>query len=92
MGLRCPRGNGAGGCRGTLTLQFRMRRRLPLLSGGSAPFELASGERRTLSVPATEALREALAARPWLKLRIAAATRGDAGGIRLTHTRRFISG
>lgn len=92
VGLRCPRGNGAGGCRGTLTLQFRRHRRLPLLNGGSAPFELASGERRDLSVATTETLREVLAERPWLKLRITAATRGEAGGIRLTHTRRFVSG
>ena len=70
----------------------RRRTILAGFGGGSAPFELASGEHGELSVPTTEALREVLATRPWLKLRITAATRGDAGGIRLTHTRRFVSG
>jgi hypothetical protein len=89
--LRCPRGNGEAGCRGTLAVQFRRHRGGPLLDGGSAPFEVGSGERRALSVPATTALREALATRPRVKLRITAATRGEDGGVRLTHARRFVS-
>ena len=92
VGLHCPRGNGAAGCRGTLTVQFRAGRGTPLLDGGSTPFELASGERRELSVATAEALRDSLATRHRVKLRITAATRAEDGGIRLTHARRFVSG
>jgi hypothetical protein len=90
--LRCPRGDGEGGCRGTLAVQFRGHRGGPLLDGGSAPFVVGSGERRALSVQASTALREALASRPRVKLRITAATRGEDGSVRLTHARRFVSG
>jgi hypothetical protein len=90
--LRCPRGNGAGGCRGTLTIQFRPHRGGGLALGGSAPFEVASGAKRIIEVPAEEALRQALAERPRTKLRLTAATRDEEGAVRLTHARRFIAG
>jgi len=90
--LRCPRGNGAAGCRGTLTIQFRQRRGAGLTLGGSAPFEVASGTRDVVAVPATAALKQVLSGRPGLKLRLTAATRSDDGSVRLTHARRFLAG
>lgn len=90
--LRCPRGNGAEGCRGTLTIQFRRHRGAGLALGGSAPFEVASGAKRIVTVAVEEALRQALAERPRLKLRLTAATRDEEGAVRLTHARRFIAG
>jgi hypothetical protein len=90
--LRCPRGNGAEGCRGTLTIQFRRHPGGGLALGGSAPFEIGSGARSIVTVPAEEALRLALAERPRLKLRLTAATRDEEGAVRLTHARRFIAG
>jgi hypothetical protein len=90
--LQCPRGFGAAGCRGTLTIQFRARRHGRLLAGGSAPFAVDSGEAQTLSVPTTEALRQAVVDRPKLKLRITAATDSMDGAKRLTHARRFLRG
>jgi hypothetical protein len=93
LGLRCPRGNGAGGCRGTVTAQFRRSRGGELLSGGSAPFEVASGEQGRVTIRMTAALREALTGKPRVKLRITAATRAEDGtSVRLTHVRRFVSG
>ena len=41
--LRCPRGLGAGGCRGLLTAQFREHRGGHLLAGGSTAYEVGSG-------------------------------------------------
>ncbi len=90
--LQCPRGLGATGCRGALTIQFRARRGGGLLVGGSAPFEIASGEASAVSVLASEALRHAFVNRPKLKLRITAATDGMDGANRLTHVRRFLRG
>ena len=90
--LRCPRGNGAGGCRGVLTLEFRTHRGGHLRAGGSAGFEVGSGAKRTLTVSATEALRHALASKQWVRLRITAATRAEDGAARLTHARRFLAG
>ena len=90
--LRCPRGNGGEGCRGTLTIQFRPHRGAGLALGGAAPFEVASGDKGVVTVPATEALRNALARRPRLKLSLTAATRSDDGSVRLTHARRFLAG
>jgi hypothetical protein len=89
--LRCPRGNGAQGCRGTLSIQLRRHRGAPLTLGGETAFEIGSGEKRDISVPPTRGLRRALSRRPKAKLRIVAATRGEDGEIRLTHARRFIS-
>lgn len=89
--LRCPRGNGTTGCRGTLTIQFRQHRGSGPTLGGAAPFEVASGARGTVPVPAAKALRDALAKRPRLKLSVTAATRGDDGSVRLTHARRFLA-
>lgn len=90
--LKCPRGNGATGCRGTLTIQFHRRRGGRLLSGGSTAFDLGSGEARTVAVPSTEALRRAAENRPRLKLQIAAATDGADGAKRLTRARRYLRG
>jgi hypothetical protein len=92
VGLRCPRGNGTVGCRGTLTIQFRQHRGAGLTLGGSAPFEVASGAKDVVAVPATAALKQVLSGRPRLKLRLTAATRGDDGSVRLTHARRFLAG
>jgi hypothetical protein len=90
--LRCPRGNGAEGCRGTLTIQFRRHRGGGLALGGSAPFEVASGTKRIVTVPAEAVLRQALAERPRLKLRLTATTRDAEGAVRLTYAKRFIAG
>jgi hypothetical protein len=89
--LRCPPGNGAEGCRGTLTIQFRRHRGGGLALGGSAPFEVASGSKRIVAVPAAGALRQTLVERPRLKLRLTAATRDEEGAVRLTHARRFLA-
>jgi Prenyltransferase and squalene oxidase repeat len=88
--LRCPRGNGAGGCRGVLTIQFRRRRGGRLLDGGSSPFAIGSGEARTVTVRASETLLDLLASRSRVKLRVTAATRDEDGAVRLTHGRRFL--
>lgn len=90
--LRCPRGNGEAGCRGSLTIQFRKHRGEPLTIGGSAGFEIDSGAKGAVTVPANEALQQALAERPKLKLRLIAATRAEDGAVRLTHARRFLAG
>lgn len=90
--LGCPRGNGATGCRGTLTIQFRRPRGGRLAMGGSTAFDIGSGESRTVAVPSTKALRHAFGNRPRLKLRITAATGGGDGARRLTRARRFLAG
>ncbi len=90
--LRCPRGNGAAGCRGSLTLQFRRRPGGELVLGGSAGYEVGSGAKATIAVPAGEALQQALAEREKVKLRVTAATRAGDGAVRLTHARRFLVG
>jgi prenyltransferase/squalene oxidase-like repeat protein len=89
---RCPRGLGAGGCRGLLTAQFREHRGGRLLAAGSSAYSVRSGSGSTLRVPATKALRERLADGGWLKLRLTAATRAEEGAVRLTHAKRFIAG
>ena len=91
--LRCPRGNGEAGCRGTLAVQFRKRRGGPLLDGGSALFEVGSGERRRSPGPdhggAARGARLEAAGE-------AADHRGDPRrgrwASRLTHARRLVSG
>lgn len=90
--LHCPRGNGEAGCRGLLTLQFRGEESRGLVGGGSAPFEVASGEGRLVGVEPSAALRDALARRPKVKLRVTAATRGEDGAVRLTHGKRVVVG
>jgi hypothetical protein len=90
--VRCPRGLGESGCRGLLTAQFRKHRGGRLIAAGSTAYEVGSGVREKLTIPATEALRERLAARRWLKLRLTAVTRADDGAVRLTHAKRFIAG
>jgi len=88
--LRCPRGNGAGGCRGTLTVQYRQGDGLRML--GSAGFAVESGTARSVAVSGGDALTTALAARARLRLRFTAATRSEDGSVRLTHARRIVSG
>jgi hypothetical protein len=90
--LRCPRGNGAGGCRGTLTVQYRLRRGDALRTLGSAGFAVDSGAARSVAVDGGSALTTALAARARLRLRLTAATRAEDGSVRLTHARRNVSG
>jgi hypothetical protein len=90
--LRGPRGLGESGCRGLLTAQFREHRGGHLLAGGSTAYEVGSGSRSTLAIPATGALRERLEDRRWLKLRLTAATRDEDGAVRLTHAKRFLAG
>jgi hypothetical protein len=88
--LRCPRGNGAGGCRGTLTVQYRQGDGLRTL--GSAGFAVESGAARSVAVSGGDALTTALAARARLRLRLTAATRSEDGSVRLTHARRIVAG
>jgi prenyltransferase/squalene oxidase-like repeat protein len=90
--LRCPRGNGAQGCRGTLTIQFRSGQGDAPSPAGSAPFEVPSRSRRAIAVPASAALQQALAQHEGRWLRITAATRDEDGAVRLTHARRFLAG
>ncbi len=86
--LRCPRGNGVGGCRGTLTVQYRHGDSLRTL--GSAGFAVDSGAARSVAVGGS-ALTTALAAQTHLRLRLTAATRAEDGSVRLTHARRIVS-
>jgi hypothetical protein len=90
--LRCPRGNGPLGCRGLLTVRFRAHRGGPLHAGGSTAFALPSGARRAVALAAGPALRHALSHGSRVRLRVAAATRAEDGGIRLTHARRMLAG
>jgi hypothetical protein len=89
---RCPRGLGAGGCRGLLNAQFRKHRGGRLIAAGSTAYEVGSGSRGMLTIAATEALRKQLAQRRRLKLRLTAATRAEDGAVRLTHAKRFLAG
>jgi hypothetical protein len=89
--LGCPRGNGAVGCRGVLTLQFRQHRGGSLARGGTTGFEIDSGAVQEVTIDAGETLRQALAERHRVKLRLTAATRSEDAGVRLTHARRFVS-
>jgi hypothetical protein len=90
--LRCPRGNGEAGCRGTLTVQYRLRRGDALRMLGSAGFAVDSGAAQPVAVEGGGALSTALAGRPRLRLRLTAATRAEDGSVRLTHARRIVSG
>jgi hypothetical protein len=89
--LRCPRGNGTAGCRGTLSVQYRTGRGDSLRTLGTTGFELGSGAARTVTVDGSGALTTALTQRPRLRLRLTAATRAEDGSIRLTHARRIVS-
>ncbi len=89
--LRCPRGNGAAGCRGTLTVQYRAERHGTLRDAGSTPFALASGAARVVTVADNGVLVQALSSRPRLRLRLTAATRAEDGSVRLTRAKRFIA-
>jgi hypothetical protein len=89
--LRCPRGNGAGGCRGTLTVQYRTGRGGSLRTLGTTGFELDSGGAQTFAVDGGDALSTTLSQRPRLKLHLIAVTRAEDGSVRLTHARRIVS-
>jgi len=89
--LYCPRGNGELGCRGLLALRFRGGDG-GLLGGGSVPFAVPSGDGRLVAVSMSEALRDALARSPKVRLRIVAATRAEDGSVRLTHGKRTVVG
>ena len=86
---RCRR---ASSCRGLLTAQFRKHRGGRLIGAGSAAYAVGSGSGSAVRLPATEALRNQLARRGRLKLRLTAATRAEDGAVRLTHAKRFIAG
>jgi hypothetical protein len=88
--LRCPRGNGALGCRGVLAVRYRSSGDRRLRWGGSRPFRLSSGSAGWLRVPTTRSLRHEVR-RHRVELRIIAATRAEDGSVRLTHVRRFAS-
>jgi hypothetical protein len=90
--LGCPRGLGEAGCRGFLTAQFRRHRGGQLIAAGSTTYEIGSGARERLTIPATEALRKRLALGHRLKLRLTAATRSEDGAVRLTRAKRFLAG
>lgn len=89
VGLRCPRGLGEAGCRGTVSVRFRQSGGKQPVLGGSAGFQLGSGSSRTVAVPASSALQAALATEGRLKLRLTAFTRGEDGSVRITHGKRF---
>lgn len=88
--LECPRGNGQVGCRGVLTVQFRVGQDDRLRFGGSAAFALRSGDSSTPLAPASEALRRS-SDEARIRLRVTAATRAEDGALRLTHARRFLN-
>lgn len=90
--LRCPAGLGDDGCRGLLSAQFRKHRGGRLVGGGSSAFEVGSGDRQVLVLPASKALRQRVASRRRLKLRLIAATRSEDGAVRLTHAKRLLAG
>jgi hypothetical protein len=92
VGLRCPRGLGAGGCRGLLSLRFNGERGGRLRGGSSAAYAIGSGEREPLTIRPPAGLRRSLAAGQHLALRLTASTRAEDGSVRLTRARRFIVG
>jgi hypothetical protein len=92
VGLRCPRGLGAGGCRGLLSLRFREQGPGRLRNGGAGAYAVASGSREVLVVEPSAALGDRLRSGAKPKLRLVAATRGEDGGIRLTRAKRFLAG
>jgi hypothetical protein len=92
VGLRCPRGLGAGGCRGLLSLRFNGQRGGRLRGGSSAAYAIGSGEREPLTLRPPAALRRRLATGQHLALRLTASTRAEDGSVRLTRARRFIAG
>ncbi len=90
VALACPRGLGELGCRGLLSARFHADGGWK--AGGSAAYELGSGTRRMLSIPATGALRARLASGDRVHLRLTAATRGETGAVRVTQVRRTLAG
>jgi len=90
--LRCPRGLGAAGCRGVISVRFRARRGGQLQGGGSTAYAVESGERRVVAIAPRAALRKRVARGGRLKLRLTAATRAEDGGIALTRAKRFLAG
>ncbi|HEV7769428.1 MAG TPA: prenyltransferase/squalene oxidase repeat-containing protein [Solirubrobacterales bacterium] len=90
VGLRCPRGLGAAGCRGTVAVQFRGANG-DLVLGGAAGFQLGSGAKGSVAVAPNRVLRQGLASGRRLKLRLTAVTRGEDGSVRVTHGKRFLA-
>lgn len=88
--LQCPRGNGALGCRGVLTLRFRAPGLRGLRQGGAAAFALRSGATASFPIEITHALRRD-AGKSRVRLRIVAATRAEDGSVRPTRVHRFLS-
>lgn len=88
--LGCPRGNGAAGCRGAVSVRFKPGRRAKARSGARAGFRLRSGATDVVRARATRALRQAVRNRRRVRLRVVAGTRAVDGGWRLTRARRFI--
>ncbi len=91
VALRCPRGLGAEGCRGLLSLRFGDGGG-GTKPGGSTAYAVRSGAGTTVSVPPSPALRRALAAGERVRLRLFAATRGETGVVRVTRAKRFLAG
>ncbi len=97
VALACPRGLGELGCRGLLSARFRgggtsAKRVRGWRAGGSAAFAIGSGTRRVVAVPANQALKARLASGQRTRIRLTAATRGEAGAVRVTHAHRTIAG
>lgn len=90
--LRCPRGLGAAGCRGVVSVRFRAHRGGKLQGGGSAAYAVESGTRRVVTIAPSRALRKRIARGGRLQLRLTAATRSEDGGIALTRAKRFLAG
>ena len=90
--LHCPRGNGAAGCRGAVSIRFKPSARAKARVGARAAFNLRSGATRVVRAGTTRALRLAVRERRRVRLRVVAGTRAEDGGWRLTGARRFIRG
>jgi hypothetical protein len=75
--LSCPRGLGAEGCSGTVTIRYRHGGKA--LTGGQAGFTLASGASRKVQVAVRPALRRLIAAGGRRTVSLVAATRSADG-------------
>ncbi len=89
--VACPRGLGGFGCRGLLSARFRAAGH-PWRAAGRTAYEVASGSTRHLVVPASTGLRRALRKGLRVRLRLLAATRGEAGAVRVTRAHRSLRG
>ena len=89
--VACPRGLGELGCRGLLSARFRAAGH-PWRAAGRTAYEVASGETDHVVVPASPGLRRALRKGLRVHLRLLAATRGEAGAVRVTRVHRSLRG